>query len=538
MHGHRNKHHRGRWVRRLLFAGLAVALLMRELLYLAFCATTTGVAFWRVPWFQTWLMVKIMTFESRRSPVLPPERPTAPDIAARLSTNASKLVCAAELFVPTNVWDVHLKFAPGEWAGLTPARIPPVPVILQSDGSVVLRNPNAARNGLAGVVGIHLPWSTCDLSFGDVTFEKIAVRFKGNGTFVNSQRTYKRPFKIDLSKGAKPRRFAERSVLNFHNLVADNSCLSDTLGYEFYRAAGLPAPRTAFARLRMTIERSFENRLLGLYLLVENPDAEWARETFGVEGMTIFKPVTCELFKYLGDDWQAYEGIYDPKTKLDGWQQQRLIDLSRLVTQSDNASFAKRIGEFVDIGQFARFLACEVLLANYDGILNTGQNFILYLDPYGGRFGFVPWDLDHSWGEFPLTGTFEQRAHASIWHPWLGDNLFFERMFMVPEFRHLYKSELRRLRSTLFVPETLGQRVTGLAEIIRPFVAEESDDKLAKFELVVHGLGKQDKLRASTTQSHQPMYSYKKFFAARAASVERQLLGRETGIVLSRGSAR
>ena len=521
-------------MRRLMFAGLAAALLLREMLYFAFCAATTGVAFWRVPWFQTWLMVQIMTFDSRRSPVLPPERPTSPETAARLSTDASKLVRAAELFVPTNIWDVHLKFAPGEWARLAPIRIPAVPVIFQADGSVVLRNPNAARNGLAGVLGIHLPWSTCDLSFGNVTLEKVAVRFKGNGTFVSSQRTYKRPFKIDLSKGAKPRSFAERSVLNLHNLVADNSCLSDTLGYEFYRAAGLPAPRTAFARLRMTIEQAFENRLLGLYLLVENPDAEWAMETFGVEGMAIFKPVTCELFKYLGDDWQAYEGIYDPKTKLDKWQQQRLIDLSKLVTQSDTASFAKRIGEFVDLGQFARFLACEVLLANYDGILNTGQNFILYLDPYGGRFGFVPWDLDHSWGEFPLTGTFELRAHASIWHPWLGDNLFFERMFMVPEFRQLYRNELRRLRSTLFVPDTLGDRVCRLAEIIRPFVAEESDEKLAKFEVAVSGLGKQDKPRQSAVQQHQPVYSYKKFFAARAGSVERQLSGKETGIVLRR----
>jgi len=370
-----------------------------------------------------------------------------------------------------------------------------------------------------------------------VDYRNVAVRFKGNGTFVEAQRSYKRPFKIDLGKGAANRKLGNRRVLNLHNLAADKSFLSDTLAYEFFREAGVPAPRTAFARVRLSREGAFEGRLLGLYLLAENLDEDWAREFFGVERMSLFKPVTTEPFEYLGEDWSAYEGIYDPKTAVGPWQQQRLIDLARLVTCADQATFAARIGDLIDLDEFARFLACEAMVANYDGILNTGQNYLLYLNPWGGHFGFVPWDQDHSWGEFGMVGTTDQRARANVWRPWLGENRFLERMLTLGAFRQRYRQELEWLRAHLFVPERLGRRIDALAEVVRPFVAEESSERLGRFEratggtMVAHSEGKPAK-------PGPPVHSYKQFFTARARSVGAQLAGQEVGVVLSRGGIR
>ena len=345
-----------------------------------------------------------------------------------------------------------------------------------------MRNPKASRNGLAGVFGLDLPWSEADLEFGNAVFRDVAARFKGNGTFVDSQRTYKRPFKLELKKHVKGQVLAGRATLNFHNLTADASCLRDTLAYEFFREAGVPASRTAFARLRLTVQGRMDDRLLGLYVLVENPDAAWAREQFGIEGVALFKPVTYDLFKDLGDDWAAYQGIYDPKTKLKPSQSRRLIALAKFLTHSTDRALADRIGQFIDLDQFARFLACQVLLSNYDGPLSNGQNFLLYLDPRTELFGFIPWDLDHSWGEFGFIGSLEQREHASIWHPWVGDNRFLERMLTVPDVRERYRRQLEHLRATLFLPDRLSRRVDELVPIVRPFIREESAARLRKFE--------------------------------------------------------
>jgi spore coat protein H len=523
-----------RWKRWLVLFAIGGFFLLRNLLLTILTVILTVVALWQVPSFQGWVVVKMLRRDMKQPTELPPEPSLQPEMAARLATNAQALRSAAELFGLTNVWDVRLTFRSNQWTALGPNPVPPILHFMQPNGSVVLRNPKALRNGLSGVLGIDLPWSTGDVAFANAAFTNVGARFKGNGTFVASQRSYKRPFKIDLNKQVKSQRLAGRATLNFHNLAADNSYLSDALAYEFFREAGVPASRTAFARLRLTVEGRFADRLLGLYVLVENPDADWAREQFGVGGVALFKPVTYDLFKDLGDNWQAYEGPYDPKTKTDAKQQRRLIDLAKLFTGANDAELAARVGEFIDLDEFARFLACEVILSNYDGILSNGQNFLLYLDPRTDRFGFIPWDLDHCWGEFGLVGTVEQREQASVWRPWVGDNRFLERMLAAAPVRERYRRELERLLTSAFLPDRLSRRMDELAAGIRPFIAEESTDRLARFERALAGGGKDDAGPGGASGQGPAIYSHKRFFRTRAASVTEQLEGRAEGVVLPR----
>lgn len=512
--------------------------LVRKVVVTTLVPILSGFLLWQIPSVQGWIIMKMMRREMRQPVEFPPAPALSAQEAARLATNVLVVHSAAELFRPTNVWDVHLKFSSNQWFALGPNAVPPVLNFIQPDGSVVLRNPAASRNGLAGVFGIDFPWSTGGLDFANAAYPFVSARFKGNGTFVNSQRSFKRPFKIDLNDWVKSQCLGGRTKLNFHNLVSDASCLSDTLGYEFYRQAGVPASRTTFARLRLTLGGRFENRLLGLYVIVENPDAEWARDRFGVDGMLLFKPVTYELFKDLGGDWKAYAGLYDPKSRPDAGQQRRIIDLAKLVTHASDAEFTARIGEFIDLDEFARFLACEVMLANYDSILSNGQNFLLYLDPRTDRLGFIPWDLDQSWGAFPLVGPVESRERASLWHPWIGENRFLERMLAAAPFRERYRRELERLLATAFRPDQLARRVDELAVVVRPFVAEESPGRLSRFEHAVAGESPAAAAKATAADPRPGPYSLKRFFRERAASVRDQLDGRAEGVVMVRRDPR
>jgi hypothetical protein len=204
------------------------------------------------------------------------------------------------------------------------------------------------------------------------------------------------------------------------------------------------------------------------------------------------------------------------------------------VSHASDADFAARVGGFIDVGEFARFLACQVILSNYDSILSTGQNFLLYLDPRTDQFGFIPWDLDHCWGEFPLIGTAEQRARASLWRPWLGENRFLRRMLEVAAVRERYRQELERLRGTLFIPERLSRRLDQLAAVVRPFVTEESANRLTRFELGTSGCWTNAPGEGKPADPNHPVFPLKRFFIARAASVSEQLEGRAEGVVLTR----
>jgi spore coat protein CotH len=268
--------------------------------------------------------------------------------------------------------------------------------------------------------------------------------------------------------------------------------------------------------------------------MVEAVDEEFAIERFGSKRTPIFKPVTYELFKHLGDDWAAYEAIYDLQTRATPEQQRRVIEFARLVTFASDPEFARRLGEFLDLEKFARFLAGEVLLSNYDSFLNDGQNFYLYLDPASNKFGFIPWDLDLSWGGFFLLGTTKERERASIWHPWVGQHRFLQRVLAVEEFRQLYRRQLEDLLARLFVPSRLHLRIDAVAQIIRSPIAAESDFRLGKFERAVSNKRREHRSDENGQGPNRPAHQLKRFIEARALSVRQQLDGKSEGIILER----
>ena len=495
------------------------------ILFVVLVAVSVYVAFQKSASFQGWVFSKMMPSEAL------PERATY----RGFTPDGTAVRSAADIYRSTNLWTVHFHFTAAEYAALGPNRIPMAP--MQQDGNTgpVLRNPRAQRNGLAGMLGFEFPWSAATVEIGGRTFTNVGVRFKGNGTFLGGVSSYKKPLKIEFDHTVKEQNWGGRTVLNLGNLSADFTCLSDALAYEFFRDAGVLAPRTAYARVFHTIEgrNDAQDRLLGLYSVIENPDSKWAAEAFGTKGVALFKPVTTSPFADLGRDWTNYHAIYDPKTKTTTEQQQRIIDFAQLVSHGTDSDFNRQVGEFLDLEQAARFFACEVLLANYDGILSQGQNYLVFLEPQGHRMGFIPWDLDHSWGEFPFIGTADQREQCSIEHPWVSQNRFLERLWVNPDFKRQYRGELTRLLETLFVPARLERRIDELAVVIRPAVAEMAPLRIERFERAISsnvGSEDRDPPGRGPMDSNRPAWQLKRFIRARADHVRRQLAGEVTGI--------
>jgi DNA-directed RNA polymerase specialized sigma24 family protein len=461
-----------------------------------------------------------------------------PGDAAGLRPNAAGLRSARDLYQTTNIWPAHVKFTKEQWSGLQPRRIDPLPHFFQPDGTVLLRHPEAQRSGLAGVLGFDFHWTHADFEFGGVTFTDVAARIKGNGTYLGSLYGDKHPFKVDLNKFIKGQALGGADELTFNNLVNDYSNLSDALAYEFFREAGVPASRTAFAYLSVSVAELWDRKPLGLYIMVEAVDEDFALDRFGSKRTPIFKPVTYDLFKHLGDDWPAYEAIYDLKTKATEAQLRRVIEFGRLLTFASDGEFAGKVGEFLDLEKFARYLACEVLLSNYDSVLSNGQNFYLYLDPGSNKFGFIPWDLDLSWGGFFLLGSTRERERASIWHPWVGEHRFLERVMAVEEFRKLYRSRLEELLARLLAPAKVHRRIDELAAMVRGPVAAESEFRLGKFEEAVSAKPRERSAGKNEQGANRPAHQLKRFVERRAVSVREQLDGKSDGVILRRPGRR
>jgi hypothetical protein len=440
---------------------------------------------------------------------------------------------AAELYSMTNIWPARLSFTAKAWKEIAPGRVPPVPNAF-AEGRLALRNPKASRSGLAGVLGIDFNWTHGELEFAGATFTNVAVRYRGNGTYINSLYGPKQSFKVDLNKHQKGQSIGGVNELNLLNSIADFSYVRDTLAEQLFRDLGVPAPRTAYAYLTLDVPGEFENQPLGLYVMMEDIDGDFAKDRFGSKKTPIFKPVTYELFEHLGDDWSAYEQIYDLKTEATPAQKQRVIDFARLVSSASDAEFAEKLPSFLDLKEFAAFLAGHVLLSSCDGFLANGQNFYVYLDPRTDKFGFIPWDQDHSFGEFGYVATAEKREQMSIWHPHVYDFKFLRRVLEVPEFKSQYERTLRAAMEKHFTRERMLAEVDRLAAIIRPAVAAENDFRLDRFEKSVSGEWLDGPRDGHPEGPKAPVHQIKRFIENRIASVQGQLEGRSEGLVLAR----
>ncbi|MGA2500053.1 MAG: CotH kinase family protein [Tepidisphaeraceae bacterium] len=350
-----------------------------------------------------------------------------------------------------------------------------------------LQGPEGKRNGLASAAGIEFEYVHADLEFNGQTLRDVGIRYKGNGTWMQSRFQLKRSLKIETNKFVKGQKFAGVTKINLHTNVTDNSWMNEVLSYQLYRDAAVPASRTAYARVYITVPGKHDHRYFGLYSIVENIDDSFAQERFGTKKGAVLKPVTPDLFADLGDDWAAYNQTYDPKTELSDKEKRRIIEFCRLLTSANDADFAAKLPDYLDLDEFARYMAVTVYLSTLDSILALGQNFYVYLDHKTRKFQFVPWDLDHSFGQFPMLGSQETRENLSIHHPWRGENRFLERVFKLDAFKKPYLARLDEFSKSIFKPERFHEQVDRTAVAIRPAIQEESAGLLARFDKLVAG---------------------------------------------------
>jgi hypothetical protein len=147
------------------------------------------------------------------------------------------------------------------------------------------------------------------------------------------------------------------------------------------------------------------------------------------------------------------------------------------------------------------------------------------------KFGFIPWDLDAAWGMSWIASMAEEEQ-ASIWHPWMGENRFIERVMAAEEFRRIYHSHLEDFLARLYVPVRLHRRIDEIATVIRGPIAAQSAFRLDKFEQTVGLKPVHPSPGESPDSFNWPAHEMKRFIDKRAASVRRQLDGKSKGMIL------
>jgi putative membrane-bound dehydrogenase-like protein len=422
-----------------------------------------------------------------------------------------------DLFGMTRVWAVHLEIPAKEYEAMQPAAVgfgfpgaPPPPA------------PKNKRDSERNLFGTEFPWAQGEFTAEGTTCKKVGVRYAGEITYFASSQGLKRPFKIDFGKFGG-QQFHGLTSLQFHAMPLDPSKGREVLAYAMFRAAGVPAPRTAFAEVTLTVPGKYDKEYLGLYAVVENVDKAFLADRFGTDKGLLMKPFQVRSIEHLGDAWARYPGQYRPQSDPTKEQTDRVIAFARLVHRANDDAFKKQIDSYLDVDAFLRFLAANALTSNLESAVALGHNYHLYLHPTTNRFVFLPGDLEFALANFLLMGTADQLMDLSLTRPYPGENRLVDRLLAIPEVSGKYRQLLQSLSEKVFTRDRLLEQVAAVERATQEPLARERKAAAARKESPP-GFG------PPGMAAPQPP-DLKTFAEKRTASVAAQLAGTSKGYV-------
>jgi spore coat protein H len=345
------------------------------------------------------------------------------------------------------------------------------------------------------------PWATCTFEAAGQRLTNVAVRFKGVSSMVRSPNAYKRPFKLDFDRGSKDRSFYGLEELYLNNNVNDATQMREALAYELFRRAGLPAPRTAFARVFLTIPGRIEKQHLGLYTLVEVVEGGFLKRHFAAKDGLLLKPAMMRGLPYLGDDWDAYVERYEPKGKVDPQLAEHFIGFTRFIRESEPEAFGAHLRDYLDTDRFLRFVALNALLANVDSFIGNGHNYFLHVHPTNRIATFIPWDVNEAFGMHPVSGASGDQMKTSILRPNADPNPLVERCLRDPQLAARYRAHCAQLLTNVFVARQLHADIVRIAAVTQPVVFAETRRAKEDFQRTVLGT-----MRPDEGDTHQPRH--------------------------------
>jgi spore coat protein CotH len=418
--------------------------------------------------------------------------PVAAETVARASADDG-----SRFFGLTNLWEIHLTLDAKAWGqmqsgggprrGMGGGRPGLVEGVLRGflGGGGRRREASSSGAGGAAVDDSGYPWGVGQVEIQGEAFTNVSVRFKGVSSMVRAPNAFKRPFRVDLERGVTNRRFMGVPEFVLNNNVNDATQMREVLAYDAFRRAGLPAPRTAFARVYLTIPGRLTRQHLGLYTVVEPVDRAFLRGRFQTDRGLLLKPDMMRGLAYLGDEWAMYAERYQPKGKVDPADAGRFVEFVRTLRMAAPDELAEEWPRRLDPVAFARFVGLNALLANVDSFIGNGHNYYLFQPAGEGRLSFIPWDLNEAFGMHPVSGPSGDQMVTSVIRPNADPNNLVERFLATPSMNRLYRAELARLLDEVFDPRRLAADIDRIAAVTQPVVTAESRRAREDFERTV-----------------------------------------------------
>jgi spore coat protein CotH len=285
------------------------------------------------------------------------------------------------------------------------------------------------------------------------TYTNVGVHLKGVATFrpIDDQPS----LTLNFSKYVRDQRFHGLRKVHLNNGKEDPTLLCEALSAEVFEKAGLPTARVTHGRVHL------QGRNLGPYVVIEGFTPEFLGRYFKKT------------------DGNLYDGgfrleITNRLERLLGKSPQNWSDLKSLAAAAAIPDLEKRWQELsihLDADSFARYLAMQVLISNWDGYALYRNNYRIYHDPTSDRLYFIAHGMDQ---------TFSRATAPAMPRRW--DGLVAQAFMETAQGRELYQRQLKLLFAKTYDAPSLTQHASDMSARLRPLIAERGQDAEAIYD--------------------------------------------------------
>jgi len=297
------------------------------------------------------------------------------------------------------------------------------------------------------------------------TVENIGFRLRGN----TSRYSQKKSFKISFNTFESGRKFYGFEKLNLNGEHNDPSIIRSKLSWDIFRKMRVPASRSGYVMLYIN------NIYYGLYINVEHIDENFVKSRFGNNDGNLYKCLWPADLQYLGNDPNLYKltsgnrRVYDLKTNENTDDYTDLMNFISVLYITRDSVFIPAIQEIFNLNGFLKSLAVDVLTGSWDDYWFWKNNYYLYHNTETGKFEFIPYDFDNSfgiWWNGIMPGVDWGSRNIYNWgHPSEPRPLV-NRILSIPEFKDRFSFYLNQTLNQIFNADSLNARIDEIHSMI------------------------------------------------------------------------
>ena len=114
----------------------------------------------------------------------------------------------------------------------------------------------------------------------------------------------------------------------------------------------------------------YQDTAAGLFTMIEDVNKKFLERALPPGTGLLMKPEGMRGgVQNVGATWASYIPTYRPDREATPHEQQRVMEFAQLVNQPDVALFRARIGDYIDVDEFFRFVAVNAMIVNRDSFL-------------------------------------------------------------------------------------------------------------------------------------------------------------------------